>query len=198
MNQVKTCRYGVMIYQPNDAYIGRSFELYGEFSESEVAVFRALVKPGQTALDVGANIGAHTVALARLVGPTGKVVAFEPQRIAYYSLCGNVVQNNLDQVVCHQAAVGAAAGKIAVPELDYRREQNFGAIDLSQDYRRAPSHSVPVVRIDDLGLTACDLVKIDVEGMERQALEGAVETVRRFKPILYVEDDRAQKSDALR
>ena len=130
--------------------------------------------------------------MARLVGPTGKVVAFEPQRIAYYSLCGNAVQNNLDHVTCHQAAVGAAAGKITVPVPDYRREQNFGAIDLSQDYRHVPSYPVPVVRIDDLGLTACDFVKIDVEGMERQVLEGAVETIRRFKPILYVEDDRAR------
>ena len=187
-----------MIYQPNDAYIGRSFDLYGEFSEAEVALFRGLVAPGQTALDVGANIGAHTLALARLVGPTGRVLAFEPQRIAYYSLCGNVVQNNLDQVECRQAAVGAATGAIDVPLLDHRREHNFGGVDLSRDYGAAPSDRVPVVRIDDLGLAACHFIKVDVEGMERQALEGAVETIRRFKPLLYVEDDRAEKSDALR
>lgn len=198
MNQVKSCRYGLMIYQPNDAYIGRSLDLYGEFSEAEVALFRAAVSPGQTVLDVGANIGAHTLALARLVGPAGRVLAFEPQRIAFYSLCGNVVQNNLDQVVCHQAAVGASAGKINVPQLDYHREQNFGALDLTREPGGASAYSVPIVRIDDLGLTACHFIKIDVEGMERQALEGAVETIRRFKPLLYVEDDRAEKSDALR
>ena len=198
MNQVKPCRYGLMIYQPNDVYIGRSLDLYGEFSEAEAALFRAAVQPGQTVLDVGANVGAHTLALARLVGPTGCVLAFEPQRIAYYSLCGNVVQNNLDHVVCHQAAVGASAGKIDVPQLDYRREQNFGAVDLMQAPQGAATYSVPVVRIDDLGLTACHFIKIDVEGMERQALEGGVETIRRFRPLLYVEDDRAEKSDALR
>lgn len=198
MNQVKPCRYGLMIYQPNDAYIGRSLDLYGEFSEAEVALFRAAVRPGQTVLDVGANIGAHTLALARLVGPTGRVLAFEPQRIAYYSLCGNVVQNNLDHVACHQAAVGASAGKINVPQLDYRREQNFGAVDLTRDSGSASADSVPVVRIDDLGLAACHFIKIDVEGMERQALEGAAETIRRYRPLLYVEDDRAEKSDALR
>ncbi|HUY90883.1 MAG TPA: FkbM family methyltransferase [Pirellulales bacterium] len=197
MNQVKACRYGLMIYQPNDAYIGRSLDLYGEYSESEVALFRAVLQPGQTALDVGAKIGAHTLALARLVGPTGRVLAFEPQRSAYYSLCGNVAQNNLDQVACHQAVVGAAAGKINVPLLDSRHEQNFGALDLSQDFSSAATHSAPVVRIDDLGLSACHFIKLDVEGMERQALEGAVETIRRFRPLLYVEDDQAAKSHAL-
>lgn len=187
-----------MIYQPNDAYIGRALDLYGEYSESEVAVFRAALQAGQTALDVGANIGAHTLALARLVGPTGRVLAFEPQRMAYYSLCGNVAQNNLEQVVCHQAAVGATAGKVNVPLLDSRREQNFGALDLTQDFANAVTHSAAAVRIDDLELSACHFIKIDVEGMERQVLEGAVETIRRYKPLLYVEDDRATKSSALR
>ncbi len=198
MNQVKACRYGLMIYQPNDVYIGRSFDLYGEFSEAEVALFREAIKPGQTVLDVGANIGAHTVAFARLVGPSGRVIAFEPQRTAYYSLCGNAVQNNLDHVICRQEAAGAAPGSIAVPELDYGRDNNFGGLELSPDATWARTYSVPLVRIDDLGLSACDFIKIDVEGMERQVLEGAAETLRRFKPLLYVEDDRPNNSNALR
>src|SRR5690349_191029 len=104
-----------MTYRVNDLYIGRSFDLYGEFSEGEVEVFRQLVRPGQTVLDVGANIGAHTVPLAKLVGRSGRVLAFEPQRTVYYALCGNVAQNNLDQVYCYHAAVAERAGTIAVP-----------------------------------------------------------------------------------
>src|SRR5439155_11606088 len=55
MNKLKQCRHGLMVYQPNDRYIGRSLELYGEFSEAEVDLFAGLVGPGDTAVDVGAN-----------------------------------------------------------------------------------------------------------------------------------------------
>lgn len=196
-NVVKCCRYGQMLFQPHDVYIGRSFDLYGEFSEAEVAFFRTIVKPGQTVLDVGANIGAHTVPLAQLVGRAGRVLAFEPQRIAYYALCANVVLNNLHHVSCHHAAAGKGRQVIKVPELDYSESHNFGGVSLCGK-RDGPTTTVPVLRIDDLKLTECHLMKIDVEGMERDVLEGAVETLKRFKPILYVEDDRKEKSAALR
>src|SRR5262249_30763115 len=145
-----------------------------------------------------ANIGAHTLPLAHLVGPSGRVLAFEPQRIPFYSLCANVVLNNLSNVVCHQMAAGETAGTLAVPDLDYWAENNFGGLELACDYSQCRTYSVPVVRIDDLQLDACHFMKIDVEGMEKLVLAGAVETIRRFRPLLYVEDDRFEKSAALR
>jgi FkbM family methyltransferase len=198
MNKLKRCRYGTMVYPANDLYIGRSLELYGEFSEGEVALFRRIVKPGDTVLDIGANIGAHTIPLAQLAGRTGRVVAFEPQRFLYYCLCGNVVVNNLGNVDCRQAAAGAAAGLLAVPELDYDAEHNFGGLDLRHEYTGLATYNVPVTPVDDLGLQRCNLIKIDVEGMEKDVLQGATGTIRQFKPILYVEDDRPDKSAELR
>jgi len=59
-----------------------------------VRFFRQLVQPGWSILDIGANMGAHTIALARLVGPTGKVLSFEPQRIIFQALCANVALND--------------------------------------------------------------------------------------------------------
>ena len=198
MNEVKTCRYGKMVYPANDIYIGRSLDLYGEYSEAEVALFRRLVQPGQTVLDIGANIGVHTVPLAQQVGSEGRVLAFEPQRIPYYCLCANVVLNNLTNVVCHQAVVGQISGVLSMPELDYQAEFNFGGIELTDDCSNCRTYTVPVLRIDDLPLDTCHFMKIDVEGMEKQVLAGAVDTIRRFQPLLYVEDDRAEKSEELR
>ena len=76
----KDCRHGKLMYLLNDAYIGRSLDVYGEYSEGEIDLFRQLLRPGDVAIDVGANIGALTVPMARLVQPGGAVVAFEPQR----------------------------------------------------------------------------------------------------------------------
>src|SRR5437773_2697778 len=89
-NRLKQCRHGMMLYNINDVYIGRSLDQYGEFSEGELDLFQQFVKPGQLILEVGANIGAHTVWLAQAVGSTGTVLAFEPQRIVYQALCANL------------------------------------------------------------------------------------------------------------
>lgn len=76
-----------MLYNPTDTFIGRSLDLYGEFSEFESMLFTQILKPGMVAIDVGANIGCFTVPMAKRVGPNGLVVAIEPQRVIYQTLC---------------------------------------------------------------------------------------------------------------
>ena len=194
MNELKICRYGQMLFNRYDRYIGRSLQVYGEFSEGECDVFRQIVQPGHTVVEVGANIGAHTVPLAQWVGTTGKVIAFEPQRVVFQTLCANVALNNLLNVHCLQQAVGSEPGSIVVPHIDYQSENNFGGLGLGSFTR---GESVPLVTIDSLNLTACHFLKLDVEGMERDAILGARETLEKFKPVLYVENDRKDQSDAL-
>jgi hypothetical protein len=70
--RMKNCRRGAMLYNVNDLYIGRSYDLYGESAESEMSLMAKFVKPGQFVVDVGANIGAHTLCLAQTVGPEGR------------------------------------------------------------------------------------------------------------------------------
>lgn len=191
---VKACRYGQLIYNVNDMYIGRSLDLYGEFSEGEVELFKQVVHPGNFVLDVGANIGAHTVVFARRVGPAGRVYAFEPQRIAFYDLCANMALNNITNVWCRSEAVGAEPGEVFVPQLDYERPNNFGGLGLG-GYRQG--EKVPVITIDSLDLPKCNVIKVDVEGMEEAVLRGALNTLTKFKPILYVENDRDDRAGQL-
>jgi FkbM family methyltransferase len=180
-NHLRQCRYGMMLCNRHDAYIGRSLEHYGEFSEGEAGLFRQLLKPGHVALEVGANIGAHTLLLAQLVGPTGTVLAFEPQRIVFRTLYANMALFSITNVRCVHAALGKASGQITVPCLDHCQDNNFGGVNLS---RHAVGESVPVMTIDGLDVQKCDLLKVDVEGMEQEVLEGAVRTTTALSPAL--------------
>lgn len=197
MNLLKKCRYGLMIYNNKDIWVGRSIERYGEFSESEVQVFRDVIKNGDVVLDVGANIGCHTIALSRLVGQNGVVFAYEPERTNFNTLAGNVAINNIHNIFPFQKAIGSSSGFINIPELDLEKTVNFGGLSLCEDYSEAPHYSVPLIVLDEQNFLKLDFIKMDIEGMEKLALEGARETIDKFKPILYVEDDREDKSGPL-
>ena len=181
-----------MVYNSNDVYIGRSLTNYGEFSHKEVELFEKIVKHGMIALDVGANIGAHTLALAKLVGKNGLVFAYEPQRLSYYMLCANVALNSLTNVYCIQNAIGKTNGRIDVPELDYSKENNFGGVDLNATYECSNKCSVKLIRLDDVSFPKVDFIKIDVEGMEGDVINGAKDIIAKYKPILYVENDKPE------
>ena len=190
---VRRCRHGLMMFLRNDNHIGRSLDLYGEYSPLEVELFAQLVRPGDWVVDAGANIGALTVPLAGMVGPEGLVLAFEPQRPLFHMLCGNLALNGIEHVIARCAAVGAREGTIGVPKLDYRLTDNFGALALLE----GGGTPTPLRTIDGLQLDRLRLLKIDVEGAELEVLRGASQTIARLRPILYVENDRRDKSSAL-
>jgi FkbM family methyltransferase len=194
-NQLIAGRDGYFLYNRNDYYIGRSIEQYGEFSGLEMKLFGQICTPGQVVIEVGANIGAHTVGLARLVGSQGRVLAFEPQRLPFQTLCANIALNSIENVDCFWAALGSQDGYIDVPDLNPRKEFNFGGVTLfnAQNGRRVACHTLDQYAT----LSRVDLIKIDVEGMEVDVLRGGEQLLKRFKPVLYVENDRLEKSEAL-
>ena len=187
-------RYGRMLYPRADQYVGRSFLEYGEFSEGELDVFRYFVQPGSVVLDIGANIGAHTVPLAQLAGPEGLVIAFEPQRILHQILCANLALNSITNTLAYASALGDCVETCKIPLLDYSRPNNYGGISLDSSLE---GESVPVDKLDNFQLPRVDFIKMDVEGFERKVLEGGSETLKRCCPVLYVENDRQEKSEAL-
>lgn len=191
---VKQCRHGLFAYNLNDRYIGRSLDVYGEWAESELDLVSQVLKPGDVVLDVGANIGTHTVAFAKKVTDTGVVIAFEPQRLTFQLLCGNVALNALTNVMCQNVVVGEAPGSVLIPALDPTVEWNFGAVK-SEGHKTG--EQTPVVRIDDLRLRRCNLIKIDVEGAETRVLGGARATIALHRPVLFVENNSEEGSPAI-
>jgi len=185
-----TC-HGPMLALAGDRYITRSLETYGEFSAGEWDLFAQIVKPGMTVVEVGANIGAHSVALARACSP-GPLYLFEPQQRVFQILCANLALNGVTNAIAYPEACSDEAGFVVVPPLDYGAELNFGGVSVEPDTEGARGLRVRATPLDALGLGACHLIKVDVEGFEAQVLRGAADTIRRLRPLLYVENDRRE------
>ncbi len=158
--------------------------------DPEVMTFlRGWIRPGFVVCDIGANVGTYTVPLARLVGPSGRVVAFEPNRTTCACLSQNVRQNRLGNVRIVRAAAGDRASHarlIVTPD-------NLGETHLaSPDDGSARGERVEVTTLDaevsKLRLPRVDFIKIDVEGFELTALRGAVQTLR-ANPRLVVQTE---------
>jgi hypothetical protein len=114
-------RHGFFFVLKNDAYIGRALIEYGEWTESEIDILLQVLRPGDHVLDIGANIGSHTVPLAKRIGPHGLIHCFEPQPAVFQLLAANALMNGLANVRLYHAAVGRSAGTIRMPEIDYTR-----------------------------------------------------------------------------
>ena len=192
--RIKQCRNGIFTYLSTDFYIGFSLDRYGEFSELEAKFFRQVIRPGDVVIDVGANIGAHTIVFAQSVGPNGAVVAFEPQRFINYLLCANLCLNSLQNVIVHRKAVGSEKCLLKMPHIDYCCLYNFGGVHML-DGENAEGEPVGCITIDSLDIPACNFIKVDVEGYEHAVLKGAENTIKKFRPILYVEVDYNPEED---
>ncbi len=194
-NDLALAKHGYLLYNRNDIYIGRAIERYGEYGELEAGLFKQICHPADVVIEVGANIGAHTVLFAKLVGERGRVYAYEPQQVVFQTLCANMALNSITNVECFHAAAGAEPGHVKIPDIHYHMEGNFGgvSVDAFSNGRR-----VSVVTLDDsLSLHRCRLIKIDVEGWEHQVLTGAEQTIAQHRPVLHVENDRLDRSARL-
>jgi FkbM family methyltransferase len=103
-----------------------------EFSGLEGHLLNQLCADGNIVVEVGANIGAHTVWLVRTVGNSGRVLAFEPQTLVHQVLCANVGLNSLENVECYWVTVSRENGVIIVPEVSPHESCNFGGVGLEE------------------------------------------------------------------
>ncbi len=191
-------RFGRMFTLRGDTVVGRSLHAYGEFAGEEVDSILSLVRPGDHVVDAGANIGFHTLALARKAGPEGLVTAIEPQRYCFQLLCANVTLNQLTTVLPIRAAMGDVPGLCRIPHIGPLAAHNAGATQVLPPDQDAPSVDiVPMITLDGLGLARCDLVKVDTEGFEDRVIAGGRKTLQACRPALYVEVHDRDKLKAL-
>jgi FkbM family methyltransferase len=163
----------------------------GSYETDEIAWVRRLLKPGDVGLDVGAHIGFFTMQLAAMVGPSGRVYAFEPFDENAELLERSVAENRFgERVVFTRAAVGAASGSVT---LTFAAETlNSGGAYLLRD-GAAPltgniARQVPLIALDQLTLPRpVRFIKMDVEGAEPQVLRGAERLLSNDRPVILSE-----------
>jgi FkbM family methyltransferase len=181
--KLKRCRYGWMLF--TGPHIGKCFELYGEYSEAEVAMMRNFVGPGATVIDVGANIGDMTLPLSLAVGDAGKVFAIESHAETFNVLCANLALNGIRNTLPVNAFVAAS------PDVETASARWGKHAYVSERW------SPPFMALDDLALERCDLIKVDVDGNELQVLQSGAMQIERLRPVLYFENEDKERSPAL-
>jgi FkbM family methyltransferase len=213
--------YGPLIVNRFDRHItkdgagfGVGYEILGTstYASEEVALVTGLLGvrrqhfgDGVFAIDCGANIGVHTIEWAKTMTGWGSVLAIEAQERIFYALAGNISINNCFNAKAIHAAVGKESGMIRVPNPDYLRPASFGSLELKRatnedigqkiDYSEEATSPVRCMTLDSLGVRRVDLLKIDVEGMEIEALAGADSLIRSFSPIILVEWIKSPKQE---
>jgi FkbM family methyltransferase len=209
-------RFDYHMASPGRAY-GVGFQLLetARFDANEVEMVLKLLDlrrkhhgNGVIAIDCGANIGVHTIEWAAAMTGWGSVIAIEAQERVYYALAGNIAINNCFNVNAIHAAVSSEAGSMKIPSPNYFTPSSFGSLELRQrdnnefigqaiNYSPESTVTIRKMALDDLKLARVDLIKIDIEGMEMEALVGAQQTIEKCNPIMLVESIKAS-ADQLR
>lgn len=161
-----------------DTHISRWVEEHKQLDcdAGTLAIQCQYIKPGNTVVDVGACIGDTTICYARATAGSqwARVIAFEPNPIAFECLKRNMA--GFKHVQCINAGLSDQAG-----EMEMDAAPNIGA-----SYLR-PGSGIKIIALDSLALPFLNFLKIDVEGLEVQALRGATHTIRRCRPVMWIE-----------
>jgi len=157
------------------------------------------------AVDCGANIGVHTVEWSKFMYGWGSVIAIEAQERIFYALAGNITMNNCFNARAIWAAVGAEDGEIDVPVPNYFIPSSFGSLEIKngqncenigQDIDRVAGakQKTRLMKLDNMGLERLDFIKIDIEGMEAEALCGAQKVIDKYRPYMLIEKIKSDES----
>jgi len=201
-NVVVASDYGPMIVNRFDRCIGLEISTRGFWAQDDIQLIKSLINlrleksGGQiTFYDVGANIGTHTLAIAKSFPTNVRLRSFEAQRQIYYMLCGTLALNGVANVVAHHAAVSDVHGEpLDIPLPNYNLPNNLGSLELVTPRKsdndemivKAGHEVVTTLTLDSFG-ERLDFLKMDIEGMEDRALKGAVQAIERHRPICFVE-----------
>lgn len=170
----------------SDSHLSAWVEQQGTLAVAEgyCRLFAQYIPVGGVVLDIGACIGDHTITYSEMVGPLGRVYAFEPNPVAFECLSHNMLK--CVNVLPLRIALGDRAGFGHTIQ-----DANLGASQFSASGPAATTGSTAMVTIDTfMGLKRLDFIKIDAEGWEPEILRGGEQTIRRLRPAMLIEVNR--------
>lgn len=195
-------KHGIFSFYNNDKYVGKSLSEYGEWSESEVELIKGLVPNNDVIIEIGSNIGTHTVPLAKHLSNGGKIYAFEPQSQNRKLLEQNIKDNDIENVKISKIAISSGAGKAYINTFANDKLSNYGDARIFRD-EFDNSECVQVKTLDEFfynnyaGENSVRLIKFDVQGQELNVIIGSEKLINEYKPILYLENDNPETSKKL-
>lgn len=170
-------------------WIQQQIYFLGYFDSRGIGFLKNQLKEGDVFIDIGANIGAFALIASKCVGPSGRVVAFEPVPYVFEYLSANVLRNQLTNITLEPKAVYSKSEKIL---LHVSGLGNTGMTSIfSHEEKIGDVIKVQSVAFDDYlinqGIEKVDMIKLDIEGAEFEALQGMKESLRKFRPVLFIE-----------
>lgn len=157
-------------------------------------LYKDMIQPHHTIVDVGAFIGSHTVIFS-LMAHKGKVIAFEPCRKPYESLSKTIDYNKMDNILLLKNVVTNKVGEEEVMGSTYDGDSCIRKLRAKK--RFVEFENVKSITIDSFNLERCDILKIDAENSEYLVLEGAAETIKKHRPIIFFETFRKGNGEHL-
>ncbi|MFC1773793.1 FkbM family methyltransferase [Pseudomonadota bacterium] len=174
---------------------GIDLALYlGVFEPTTTRTYRKLLKEGDTVIDVGANIGAHALPAATIVGSTGTVVAVEPTQYAFNKMLRNIELNpDIAEAILPKQMFASAPAKSVVPDTLFSSWKLSSNTDIHHEHggtakeTKGATASTLDTLATDLDLNEVTLIKIDVDGFEYDVLTGAAGTIEKYRPAIIIE-----------
>ena len=188
--------YGKLIMNKNQEQHDRVIATGVPHIESELQnIFKVVdfLPEDSIIIDGGTNVGLVFIPVAQRVKDKNiKVIGFEPQRMLFSALSGSIALNGLTNCWLHNLAIGDTTDKVTLPEVDYAAFADYGLVSVTsgkdfEENRYMNNRIVDCITIDSMNLPRLDFIKLDIEGFEIQALKGATESIRKYKPAMWVE-----------
>jgi FkbM family methyltransferase len=174
---VTDTKAGKMVVYKNDTIVSNSLILYGEYADAEVQILSRYLDETSLYVDVGTNIGYHAIAIHKQTNCP--VIGFEPHPNHFVVAALNCNEKNIQLI---HSAVGSKKGTMTIKDFDTTQEGNFGEVGVSTE-----GVEVNVVKLDDVNLPTCTVMKIDVEGFELEVLKGATKIIKQHRPVIMYE-----------
>lgn len=180
----------VLNYSSHDALIGGEVAIYGTYEEYEMQLLLQTLKPGNVAIDIGANIGVYTLPMAKKVSDSGTIYAFEPDPTNFSILARNIADNNFPNVLPVSLGLADHRGEARL----YLSLDNMGDHRVYDAQYRRKRKSIPIaLNTLDTVLRQYDekrkiaTIKIDTQGYEPFVIRGSVQTIVQFHPVIFLE-----------